>query len=74
MAKNVQKMKPIWFFVGWILWVMGGYIFGVSLYDWIAGVTPTTVLAHLRPGVWWGGLMGVAGLLFVLTNKNASIE
>ncbi len=74
MATNVKKMKPIWFFVGVILQVMGGLIFGISLYDWIAGVESRTVLANLHPGVWWGGLMSLAGFVFELKNINASIE
>jgi hypothetical protein len=74
MAANVKKMKPIWFFVGLVLLVMGGVVLATGLYDLIAGVESKTVLARLHPGVWWGGLMVVAGLVFVLTNKNASIE
>jgi len=32
------------------------------------------VLARLHPNIWWGGLMVLAGLIFVLANKNASVE
>ena len=74
MAGNVKKMKPIWFFVGLILLVMGGVILATGLYDLIAGVEAKTVLAKLHPGVWWGALMVLAGVIFVLTNKNASVE
>ena len=74
MAESVKKMKPIWFFVGLILLVMGGVILATGLYDLIAGVESKTVLARLHPRVWWGGLMVLAGAIFVLTNKNASVE
>ncbi|MGE5432042.1 MAG: hypothetical protein ACM3QX_13255 [Syntrophomonadaceae bacterium] len=33
-----------------------------------------TVLAETHPYVWWGGLMTVAGILFILTNKNKIVE
>jgi hypothetical protein len=74
MAESVHKMRPIWFFVGIILAVMGGLILGTGLYDIIAGVESKTVLARLHPAVWWGGLMVVAGLLFIFINRNASVE
>lgn len=74
MAENVKKMKPIWFFVGLVLLVMGGLILVTGIYDLIARVESKTVLARLHPSVWWGGLMVIFGLIFVLTNKNATVE
>ena len=74
MAEDVKKMKPIWFFVGLVLLVMGGVILATGLYDLFARVESKTVLARLHPNIWWGGLMVLAGAIFVLTNKNASVE
>jgi hypothetical protein len=74
MSDRVHKMRPIWFFVGLILAVMGGIIFATGLYDLLAGVEPRTVLARLHPAVWWGGLMVIAGLLFIVLNRKSSVE
>ncbi len=74
MTGDVKKMKPIWYFVGLVLLVMGGVILVTGLYDLIARVESRTVLARLHPRIWWGGLMVLAGAIFVLTNKNASVE
>ena len=74
MTGDVKKMKPIWFFVGLVLLVMGGVILATGLNDLIARVESRTVLARLHPRIWWGGLMVLAGAIFVLTNKNASVE
>jgi uncharacterized membrane protein YdbT with pleckstrin-like domain len=74
MSDHVHKMRPIWFFVGLILAVMGAVIFGAGLYDLLAGVETKTVLARLHPSVWWGGLMVVAGLLFAVLNRKSSVE
>jgi hypothetical protein len=73
-AENVEKMKPIWFFVGLVLVVMGGVILISGLYDLFARVESKTVLSHLRPGIWWGGLMVGAGLIFILANKNVTVD
>jgi hypothetical protein len=74
MPDSVHKMRPIWYFVGIILAVMGGLILSVGLYDLITGAAATTVLAALHPGIWWGGLMVAAGLVFIFVNRNASVE
>jgi uncharacterized membrane protein YdbT with pleckstrin-like domain len=74
MSEHVHKMRPIWFFVGIILAVMGAIILGTGLYDLFAGVDSKTVLARLHPGVWWGGLMVVAGLLFIFLNRKDPVE
>jgi hypothetical protein len=74
MADTVKKMKPIWFFVGLVLLVMGGVIAATGLYDLLSGVESKTVLARLHPSVWWGGMMVAAGLVFVLVNRNATVD
>ena len=53
---------------------MGGVILAAGLVDLIARVESRTVLAKLHPRIWWGGLMVLAGAIFVLTNKNATVE
>jgi len=74
MDDTPKKMKPIWFFVGLVLLVMGSVIAATGIYDLLAGVESKTVLARLHPGVWWGGLMVVAGLVFVLVNRHATVD
>jgi hypothetical protein len=74
MADNVKKMKPIWYFVGLILLVMGGVVMLSGLYDLLAGVESKTVLARLHPAVWWGALMVAAGLVFVLANRKVTVD
>jgi hypothetical protein len=74
MVDTVKKMKPIWFFVGLILLVMGGVILATGIYDLFAGIESKTVLARLHPSVWWGAIMVAAGLIFVLANRNATVD
>jgi divalent metal cation (Fe/Co/Zn/Cd) transporter len=65
-----HKMKPIWYFVGLILLVMGGLIFLSGLYQIIHPPTTTTVLAETHPNIWWGALMIVfGGMMYLKTRK-----
>ena len=62
-------MRPIWFFVGLLLLVNGLL---VSLADAIYVTNPPdhpTVLANLRPGLWWGAMMVAAGIVFLIANR-----
>ena len=74
MADNVKKMKPIWFFVGLILLVMGAVILATGVYDLVRHVESNKVLSYLHPAVWWGGMMTLFGLLFVFLNRHAEVD
>lgn len=67
-------MKPIWYFVGLFLLVTGAIVTASGIYDLVSGTAQKTVLAELHPGVWWGGIILLAGMLFFLTNRNKTVE
>jgi divalent metal cation (Fe/Co/Zn/Cd) transporter len=63
-------MKPIWFFVGLILIVMGGIIFLSGIYNLISPPAVKTVLASTHPDIWWGAVMIIfGGILYLKTRK-----
>ncbi len=66
-------MKPIWFFVGLILMVVGVLILLAGLYQLINPPEIKTVLSETHPGIWWGAVMIVFGLLMYLKNKNQTV-
>ena len=57
----------IWFFIGVVLVVYGGLIFGYGLYEWAAGSYPSGVeLTELHTPVWWGGVLEILGIIYVV--------
>jgi len=62
-------MKPIWYFVGLFLLITGAIVLGAGIYDYFNPPLEHTVLAELHPGLWWGGITFVTGLLFLLFNR-----
>lgn len=61
----------IWFFIGLLLTVYGVLILGSGLYDWNAPAATQTgiesnIMANLHAGIWWGGLLLVSGLVYVI--------
>jgi len=66
-------MKPIWYFVGLMLLIMGGLIFLTGLYQLMNPPASLTVLAQLHPGVWWGAVMVLfGGFLYMKTKRESS--
>lgn len=58
---------PIWFFIGVVLVIYGGMIMGYGLYEWSTGIYPAGVeLTELHTPVWWGGLLAILGLIYVI--------
>ena len=67
-----KEMKPIWFFVGLMLTIIGTLIMASSLYDYFNHGQTRTVLAHLHPGMWWSAVIIVAGIVFVRIKESTS--
>lgn len=62
-------MISVWSWVGVILTVYGVMISGMGLY-YAFSPQPGTVLSHLNPNLWWGGVILGAGLLFSMTGRS----
>lgn len=57
----------IWFFIGSLLIVYGIIIFVVSLPAFLSPAVQThVVLARLHAGIWWGLLLVVLGVIYVV--------
>jgi hypothetical protein len=57
----------IWFFIGVLLVVYGGMVMFYGIYEWMTGNYPAGVqLTNLHTPVWWGALLFVIGLLYVV--------
>lgn len=67
-------MKPIWYFVGLLLLSMGVIITLSGVYQILNPPAQPTVLANLHPSLWWGGVMTLSGLMFLLTNRNKTVK
>ena len=56
----------IWFFIGSLLSVYGVIILVVSLLPSPAGAAAPVVLANLHAGIWWGVLLILLGVMYVV--------
>lgn len=61
-----QHAISIWFFIGIVLVVYGALILGAGIYGLFVPPAHQVVLAKLHAGVWWGGLMLLFGIIYVV--------
>ncbi|HEY6488610.1 MAG: hypothetical protein WCC26_12760 [Terracidiphilus sp.] len=58
---------PIWFFIGVLLTIYGGMVFGYGIYEWISASYPAGVqLTALHTPVWWGALLFLIGVVYLV--------
>jgi hypothetical protein len=67
-------MKPIWYFVGLFLIIMGILVLGNGIYDLLVPPERATVLAELHPGIWWGMVVLAVGGLYYGVNRKKRID
>ena len=63
-----EKQIPIWFFIGALLALYGLIISIYSLITWNHPPPPSMVpeIYKLHAGAWWGALMALLGLFYVI--------
>jgi hypothetical protein len=70
MVMSEHAMKPIWYFVGLILTIMGALILLSGIYHLISPPAVKTVLSEIHPDIWWGTLMILfGGTMYLKTRK-----
>ena len=60
-----SESLSIWFFCGILMLAYGIVLTGTGVYEHF-GHQPSTVLANLQPTLWWGGGLGLFGLLYTI--------
>jgi hypothetical protein len=73
MESETPKMKPIWYFVGLMLALMGLVVEVSGLYRYFSGEHTKTVLENLHPEIWWGAIIIIAGVILLLVNRKATV-
>ncbi len=56
----------IWFFIGLMLTAYGLLILAYGLYEIVTGNLANVQLANLHTPVWWGAILLLVGLMYVI--------
>ena len=74
MENGKKEMRSIWYFVGVIMFAIGVVELAAGIYDYFYpsgnGVKPE----NLHANIWWGILIVITGLIYIVKNKNKYIH
>ena len=65
-----KGMRSIWFFVGLIMLTIGILVFLAGIYELINPTIQDIKLINLHTNIWWGALIAITGLIYIVKNKN----
>jgi hypothetical protein len=66
MEHNYGRLS-IWFFIGLLLTAYGVLIFGAGVYGYYyPSPDSQVVLAELHMSIWWGALLFIIGIIYVI--------
>ena len=61
-----EHSVSIWFLIGLQLTIYGALITGAGIHQYFHPPAQPLVLAELHAGIWWGALMGVMGVFYLI--------
>jgi hypothetical protein len=74
MNAGEKGMRSIWFFVGLLLSAIGLIELAAGVYDLFSPTKLDVTLANLHANIWWGMLITIAGVTYLLKNRSKYID
>ena len=71
---NGKGMRSIWYFVGLIMLMIGILVFLAGIYNLINPTNQDIKLTDLHTNIWWGALIAITGLIYIVKNKNKYVK
>ncbi len=69
MSEETLQMKPIWFFVGWVLMVIGTLVLAAGIYRLFNPMNMHIELSGLHIDIWWGAVLIIGGWVLRFFNR-----
>lgn len=74
MKEQETGMKPIWYFVGWMLLMIGSLIVIAGILNLFMTLPSTSVVGETHPDLWWGGLIILIGSFYIWKHTGVTVE
>ena len=72
MSDEIIQMKPIWYFVGWVLTIIGILVLAAGIYYLIVPVHLDIELRGMNISIWWGLILIIGGSMLVFFNRKVT--
>jgi hypothetical protein len=67
-------MRSIWFLVGLIMCAIGIVVVAAGIFDLFYPSDQNIRLANLHTNIWWGALIILIGVIYIVKNKNKYVS
>jgi hypothetical protein len=76
MAEQTKERgrRPIWYLVGWMLFVIGLLIFIAGIMQLFISLPAASVVGATHPDLWWGGLITLVGAFYIWKHSGVRVE
>ena len=74
MENDKKGMRSIWFFVGLLLSIIGLIELAAGISDLFNPSGEAIRLANLHANIFWGILILITGLIYVVKNRNSYVK
>jgi hypothetical protein len=71
---QIEGRWPIWYFVGWILLVIGSLIIIAGILNLFFSLPSTSVVETTHPDLWWGGFISLVGGFYIWKHSGVRID
>lgn len=69
-----NKMRSIWFLIGLVMSAIGFITVLAGMYSMHAAENQEIRLSNLHANIWWGALILIVGLIYIIKNRNNYID
>lgn len=69
MNDETMQMKPIWYFVGWVLIIIGLLVLSAGIYHLFVPIKYHIELHGLHISIWWGTVLILGGVVLSFFNR-----
>lgn len=73
MANQKKGRRPIWYFVGLMLFMVGLLIVIAGILNLFMSLPGTSVVGNTHPNLWWGGLITLFGAFYIWKFSGARV-
>jgi hypothetical protein len=71
MSDEISEMKPIWYYVGVILVIIGILVLMAGIYYLFVPIPNKIELSNLHINIWWSLVLIISGCVMVYKNKKS---
>jgi amino acid transporter len=72
-GEQEKGMRPIWYFVGWLLFIIGILVIIAGILNLFFPPPSTSVVGTTHPDLWWGAIIALFGAIYLWKHSGVRV-